>query len=158
MTDRMREMQLRQLNEQLEGSLKEKSEETMGGGWIRRIRKILGITLEQLADRIGVNHSTVHEYEQREEKGTITLKTLRKVADALQCDFVYAFVPRMGDFEDLRERQARLAAEKVVEGTSRSMELEDQAVTEVEKEEQIEDLKDEFLSNWDSSIWDFETE
>lgn len=158
MSDRLKEMVLRQLNDQLEAVLSGEADSLPNEGWIRAIRSALGMTLEQLAEKIGVSHATLHEYEKREAKGTITLASLRKTAEALNCDFVHAFVPRKGDFEDLRERQARLAAEKVVERTSHSMALENQEVSEREKEEEIEDLREEFLSTWDNSIWDFEGE
>lgn len=154
MSDRMKEKALRQLNQRLDTVLSGKADALPNKGWIRVVREVLGISLKQLADRIGVNHSTVAEYEQREAKGTITLNSLRKAAEALDCELTYALAPKNGDFEDLRERQARLAAERMVERTSRSMELEDQEVSNKEKEEQIEELKRELLHEWDNSIWD----
>jgi len=156
MGNRIKEMAIRQLNDRLKDVLSGNKQAIPEKGWIHAIRDVLGMTLKQLASRVGVNHSTVAEYEHREEKGTITLNTLKKVADAMNCDFIYGFVPRDGGFDELRERQARIAAEKMIETTSRSMELEDQAVTDEEKQNQIQDMKNELLSDWDHSIWDFE--
>ena len=48
----------------------------------------------ELAARMGVGQSTVSGLEQGEVQGTIRLDTLRRVADALDCDLVYYLSPR----------------------------------------------------------------
>ena len=62
-------------------------------GWIKAVREALGMTTAQLAKRIGVKQPSVVAIEQSEAKGTIELATLRRVAEALDCTLVYAFVP-----------------------------------------------------------------
>ena len=62
-------------------------------GWVKAVREALGMTTAQLAKRLGVKQPSVVAIEQSEAKGTIELATLRRVAEALDCTLVYAFVP-----------------------------------------------------------------
>src|SRR5687767_407796 len=64
-------------------------------GWIAVIRRALGMTTAQLAQRLSVAQPVVVRMEQSEAKGRIQLDTLRRAADALNCELVYALVPRM---------------------------------------------------------------
>ncbi len=156
MSERMNKLALRQMEKKLD---KIKFDAKIPDkGWVRSIRKALGMTLKQLAKRIGVTRPTVSEYEKREAAGTITLNSLRKAAEGLGCRFRYALVPKDSSLKEFREKAARKAAAKLVENTSRSMALEDQEVSESEKEKQVEELKQEFLNEWDNSIWDVEAE
>jgi len=63
-------------------------------GWLRQLRQVSGIAAADLAGRLRITTQALFRLEQAEKKGTITLKKLRRVADALECDVVYAVVPR----------------------------------------------------------------
>lgn len=63
-------------------------------GWIRMMREARGLSLRQLAARLGVQGNSVHVAERREIAGGISLYQLQRIADALECDLFYAFVPR----------------------------------------------------------------
>ncbi|MGB5730812.1 MAG: helix-turn-helix domain-containing protein, partial [Acidimicrobiia bacterium] len=52
-------------------------------GWIRAIRDALGMSSTELAARIGVSQQRVPQMERSELQDTITLGTLRRVAEAL---------------------------------------------------------------------------
>ena len=80
-------------------------------GWIAFIRKALGMTYEQLAKKVNLHTSTVSDAEKREADGKVTVETLKKYAEAMGCDFVYAFVPKV-KLEDFIKEKAR---EKVIE-------------------------------------------
>jgi predicted DNA-binding mobile mystery protein A len=71
--------------------------------------------------------------EKREADDRITLKSLRAVANALDCDLVYALVPRADSMQQLIEDRARAEAKKHVLGVEHSMALEDQAVGRIEE-------------------------
>jgi predicted DNA-binding mobile mystery protein A len=120
-------------------------------GWIRAIRESLGMTQLQLARRLGITDVTVSEMERSEAEETIQLATLRRAANALECDLVYAFVPR----EPLERRvhaRSRQLAEKTLRSIEQSMKLEDQAVTDPNyREEQIRELIQQQTS---SGLWD----
>jgi predicted DNA-binding mobile mystery protein A len=96
-------------------------------GWIRAIREALGMTAEQLARRLGVKQPSVVQLEQSEAKGSIELATLRRVADALDCTLVYAFVPKKSLEETVRAR-ARNFIRRRRAPVEHSMLLEDQRV------------------------------
>src|SRR6056297_2717580 len=74
-------------------------------GWIRAIREALGMTTSQLAARLGVVQSRVPALEQAEAKKTVTLASLEKAANAMDCRLVYALVPRK-PLEELVEERA----------------------------------------------------
>src|SRR5437660_8273409 len=73
-------------------------------GWIRAIREALGLTTQQVARRLGIKQPSAVALEQSEAKGSIELATLRRVADALGCTLVYAFVPKKSLEETVRAR------------------------------------------------------
>ena len=63
------------------------------GGWVNAIRTTLGMTLAQLGKRVGTNASRINRIEKDEISGSVTLKTLRSVAAAMDSELVYAIVP-----------------------------------------------------------------
>src|SRR5659263_218073 len=63
-------------------------------GWIRAIRKALGMSGVQFANRLGVSAPRVAILEKAEITGGVTIRSMRQAADALGCMFVYALVPR----------------------------------------------------------------
>lgn len=78
-------------------------------GWISEIRSLLLMTTAQLARRIGVAQSVASNFEKSEREKAITLQSLEKVANALECDLHYFFVPKKGSLEsELYERAERL--------------------------------------------------
>jgi predicted DNA-binding mobile mystery protein A len=102
-------------------------------GWIRAIREALGLSSAELAKRMKANRSLIVQQEKAEADDRITLKSLRAFANALDCDLVYAFVPRAGDLEQLMEARARAAAKTNVLGVEHSMALENQASGNLEE-------------------------
>ncbi len=65
-------------------------------GWIRAVRDALGLTLSDVAQRLKVTPPAVRSFEQAEAEDRITLGSLRRTADAMNCDLIYALVPRQG--------------------------------------------------------------
>lgn len=96
-------------------------------GWIRAIRDALGMSLRQLGDRLGMAAQSVNSIEESEANGTIQLKTLRRVAEALDCVVVYALVPK-NNLTDMVDNRAREIAMQALARVSHSMALEDQEV------------------------------
>jgi len=96
-------------------------------GWIRAVREALGVSSAQLAERLKANRSLIVQQEKAEAEDRITLKSLRSFADSLDCDLVYAFVPRAGGFQEQVDARVRAAAEANVLGVEHTMALENQA-------------------------------
>ena len=63
----------------------------------------------QLAVRMGLSQPAVTQLERSEVAGRAHLDTLRRAAEALDCDFVYALVPRTSLEETVHARAVELA-------------------------------------------------
>ncbi len=96
-------------------------------GWVRALRNALGMTTQQLAQRMGVSQSRIPELERAEVAGGITLKSLERAAQAMGCRVVYAIVPEHR-LADIVHAQAALTADRQLASVDQSMRLEDQAV------------------------------
>jgi predicted DNA-binding mobile mystery protein A len=103
---RMRELLRRQLDARFRDT---PSLESPRGGWIRTVRQSIGMTLSQLAKRLGVSPQAVVAFEHRERKETISIAKLRAVAEALGCELKIVFVPAPS-LEEYVRRQAAAKA------------------------------------------------
>jgi len=108
------------------------------GGWLRAIRQALGMSTSDLAERLGVNQTTVARIEANERSGRVQLDTLARAADALGCDIVYALIPRE-PLEMRVDNRAREVAVKLVSAVDHSMALEDQRVSASAAHDQLRD-------------------
>ena len=107
------------------------------GGWIRTIRTALGMPASELARRLGVTPSTISRLEASEIAGNINLDSLMRAAEALNCDVVYALVPRQ-PLKTAVQAQARRAAIEKVLRTQHTMALEEQALDSLAMSELVE--------------------
>src|SRR3546814_20681436 len=92
----MNENQAALARKQLErrfASLRETSFAVPPRGWIKAIREALGMTVRPLAARMGTSVSRIPVIEKAEVRGSTKITTLRQAAEAMNCTFVYAFVP-----------------------------------------------------------------
>ena len=121
-------------------------------GWIKAIREALGMSAEQLANRIGVTKPRVYEIEKAEISGSITLASLERAAHALECKLIYTLVPKL-PLQKAVEMRALDIAKKRIRAASHTMILEDQALDEKELREQIEALAREISDQGDSGFW-----
>lgn len=124
-------------------------------GWIRAIRDALGMTGEQLARRIGVQKQRIVALEKGEVAGTATINSMKRAAEAMDCVFVYALVPR-DSLEANVERQARKYAEKIHAAIQHSMILEQQGLTDDERRQSIEANTEKFVRETVRDMWEFD--
>ncbi len=120
-------------------------------GWVRAVRDALGMSGAQLGRRMGVTAQSVADLEKSEASGTIQLKTLRRVAEALDCVVVYALLPR-SSLEDMVQGRAREIARKELVRIAHTMDLEAQGLSQEEREEQIETFIRDHLRERD--LWE----
>lgn len=125
---------------------------TPSKGWIRAIRDALGMTAKQLAKKLGVAQQAVARIEREELSGSVTIKTMRRIADHLDCVFVYGFVPRTS-LEETVSRQAKKVAVKRLAKASQTMSLENQALSREENEKVLSELVDELIRTLPSNLW-----
>jgi predicted DNA-binding mobile mystery protein A len=98
-------------------------------GWLRIVREAVGLSLRAVGSRINMAPQTIHAFERREAEGTLTLRNLRKVAGAMNCEVVYFLVPKSSKtktFTKLAAAQSGFLANLMA--TEHSMKLEDQGV------------------------------
>lgn len=110
------------------------------GGWLREVRKSLRMPLRWVAVRMGITVSGVSYLESREADESITLRSLREAAEAMDCDLVYAIVPRAGSVSAMLESRARRIARERVQHVAHTMSLEEQGTSEAVIEEEVEDI------------------
>ena len=127
----------------------------VGTGWVRTVREALGMTTTQLAKRVGTNQSNIVRIEQREQEGTVSVNSLKKLAEALQCDLAYVLVPRK-PLDQIVRNQALKVAKNELARISRTMSLEGQKTKTRSQEEWVKDLVDELVRNTPSKLWDEE--
>lgn len=121
-------------------------------GWVRAIRDALGLTGRQLAGRMGISQATLSGIEQGEVSDTVTLATLRRAAEALDCQLVYALVPRRPLDQVVRDRAERIATAQIAR-VHHSMRLEDQALRSDDLEGQRQARVDELLRGDPRRLW-----
>jgi predicted DNA-binding mobile mystery protein A len=122
-------------------------------GWIRTLRKALGMSSPQLAVRLDISKSQASQMERMEAEDRITIKQLRRVADALDCDLHYALVPRQSVTEVIRDR-AKLKARKLVDKTDVQMKLEAQQLSDKMLQQQINSEVEHLLREMPRDLWE----
>ncbi len=123
-------------------------------GWIKAVRTSLGMSLQQLGDKLSITKQSVQEIEKREKEGNITLKTLKDYANALDMQLVYGLVPKDGSLDDLIDRKARELAGRIVSRTSNTMKLEDQENSKQRLKKAIEERTDSIKNEMPKMLWD----
>jgi predicted DNA-binding mobile mystery protein A len=105
MNTKFRQLRLSQLDRTLQDMRTPPPRPT--SGWISSVREALGITLDQIGKQIGSSRQAVQQLERAEATDRITLSALRRAAEAMGCELVYALVPKSGTFAELAERPVR---------------------------------------------------
>jgi predicted DNA-binding mobile mystery protein A len=121
-------------------------------GWIRSLRNAFGMTNKQLARKLGLSQTNLTKIEKREIEGTCTLKTLAKIAEAMNCKVVYAVVP-IKPIKEILEDRAKLIARKRIAAINHSMKLEQQGLTLEQLTHQNESLVRELLEGNPKDLW-----
>lgn len=126
-------------------------------GWIHEIRVALGMTLKQFAGRLGAKApQNAKSMEMSEADGRINLNSLRAAARALDCELVYALVPRPSLSESIHTRAQMIARERIGR-VSRTMALESQGVGQNYDEAELKRLTEETAANPPRDFWDLPT-
>ena len=117
-------------------------------GWLKTIREFLGMTTTQLAKRLEISQPRIVAMEKNERN--VKISTMEKIADVLNCDFSYAFVPRE-NIDDIIYNQAKKKAQKILDKVNKNMGLENQLV---KTDELLKDIIEELLDGNIARIWD----
>ena len=123
-------------------------------GWIKAVRNAIGMSLLQLGNRLSITKQSVQDMERREKDGSITIKSLREVASALDMNLIYGFVPKDGSLDALIERKAKNLATQIVLRTNNSMKLEDQENSKQRIEKAIQERTTAIINEMPKTLWD----
>jgi predicted DNA-binding mobile mystery protein A len=123
-------------------------------GWINTFRNALKMSLRQLGNRLNISPQSVKEIEERESNGTITLKSLRDVANAMDLQLIYGFVSKHESLEQMIEKRAKEIAKEIVSRTNNTMTLEDQQNSIERIEQAIEQKTAEIKYEMPKYLWD----
>jgi predicted DNA-binding mobile mystery protein A len=151
---RFKNLALDQLDDTLATLRKSAEVQRPPKGWARSIREALGMSLGQLARRVGVSRETIATLERSEARGTITLASLEKLARGLGCRVTYALVPEGGSIAGLRRKRALEVARKDLERVSHSMRLEAQGLAPGRERRQLERQVQELLADNPRRLWE----
>ncbi len=98
-------------------------------GWLRAVRESIGAKQDAVAKRMGVKRQSYARLEVTEAQGSISLNSLQKAADAMDCEVIYYLLPKpavAANYTELAKRHD--PAFKHLKAAEHSMALEDQAV------------------------------
>lgn len=126
---------------------------TPAEGWIRTVRRALGMSGPQLARRLGVTRARISTLELSEIDGAVSLRTLQETARAMGCRLVYAVVPET-TVADVLEQQARKQAIALVDRSSTHMALEDQSLSKQGRDAELARVTRDILEHRHRDFWE----
>ncbi len=147
-------LQLQQLNDKMLGFASLNQAAVPPTGWIKAIRTALGMSGQQLGNKLSVTKQGIMDFEKREQDGSITIKALKEIGRAIDMQLVYGFVPNDGSLEALIEKRATELATKIVLRTASTMNLEDQGISKKRVEKAIKEKAAEIKSEMPKMLWD----
>jgi predicted DNA-binding mobile mystery protein A len=102
-------------------------------GWLRAVRSVLGFSQDLVAKKIAMTRQSYADLEAAEQRGAISLNSLQRAAEAMDCELVYFIVPRAtiarsyGELAQLHDPMF-----KHLQASEHSMALENQAVGDLQ--------------------------
>ncbi len=121
-------------------------------GWLKTVRKALGMSGSQLAKRLGVTKGRVSQAESAELSGGATLKSMHSMAQAMDCRFVYAVIPEK-EIENVIKNRAVLKAKEQIKAASTQMALEVQTLNDDQLSYEVDRLASEIIKKMPSDLW-----
>ena len=119
---------------------------------MRAIRESLGMSSAAFARRLGMTPAGVRKLESAEASDSITLASLRKLAQTLDCELQYALVPRTSLVQQVKDRAETVARERL-RPIAHSMALEDQAVQGQQNKLQLELAIKDLIEGSRRELW-----
>lgn len=129
-------------------------------GWIKTLRMALSMSGASLARRMGLQRSSISSLEQAERDDGITLRKLKQVASAMDCEVIYAVVPKasVGNPKPLVDgiiyKQAQLKASAIVKSASTQMMLENQELSKEALKKEVVRLTKQLVDDMPKGFWD----
>lgn len=122
-------------------------------GWLRAVREAMGMSVAQLAERTGLSVAEIELLEHSSSTAGGSFADLRRLADALNCSFVWGLVPHQSLTALLRERAAAVARKRLRE-VADMMRRQGRAMTAGEVDHHIEKFSEVLLRELPAALWD----
>jgi predicted DNA-binding mobile mystery protein A len=152
-SSRLRNLPLVQLDEKFKSIRHVAWSDRSKKSWIKTIRKTLNMTTAQLASRLDTSQQSISRIENNESEGSVTLRTMHKVAEAMDCDFVYYFLPKTSLHENI-DRQLDAFAKTLLNRVTHTMSLEQQDIDEGKRQQLFLDIRNQLAHMPTRRIWD----
>lgn len=117
-------------------------------GWIKTISQALGMNSTQLAKKLGVTQPRIVSMEKNEMN--LKLSTMQKIADALGCEFVYAFIPKTS-FKEIRYNQAKKKAKEILKEFNHNISIKGEKAL---NKALLDSISDDIFQAEKAKIWD----
>jgi predicted DNA-binding mobile mystery protein A len=111
------------------------------------------MTAAQLALRLNVSSPRVSAIEKGEVSRTLTLESISRVAEAMNCTFVYALVPNTSLESMVMEQAQKKVAERLAR-VDHTMKLEAQGLSDAEIAGERDRIVQEILKGNLRGLWD----
>jgi predicted DNA-binding mobile mystery protein A len=145
---------IKQLDELIQSYTSGKQQVKLPTGWIKSTRLAMGMSLRQLANRIGISASALSNFEKREQAEAITLATMKKAAHAMDMELVYYFKPKSGSIINTINQQAKKKAQEILIQSNQTMRLEDQETDPASQQLELERLTRDLTDKMPTTLWD----
>ena len=148
MTKRLKQIQLQNLDNHFKKMCFETKPKN---GWIKTIRQALSMPLAFVANKLNISEQSVNQLENNEAFETISLKSLRRLAEAIDCELHYAIIPRERSLQKIIKKRAEYKARLIIKEVNKTMELEDQKIENSENSVKL--LTKDFTENLNKNLW-----
>jgi predicted DNA-binding mobile mystery protein A len=148
MTKRLKQIQLQNLDNHFKKMCFETKPKN---GWIKTIRQALSMPLAFVANKLNISEQSVNQLENNEAFETISLKSLRRLAEAIDCELHYAIIPRERSLQKIIKKRAEFKARLIIKEVNKTMELEDQKIENSENSVKL--LTKDFAENLNKNLW-----
>jgi predicted DNA-binding mobile mystery protein A len=123
-------------------------------GWVKAIRTAIGMSMQQLGNKLSISKQAIMDIEKREKEGSITIKSLREIARVMDMELVYGFVPKQGSLDAMIEKRATELATQIVMRTANTMKLEEQSNSQERIESAIKERAIAIQNDMPKILWD----
>jgi len=147
-------LQIQQLNSKMLEFASLKQVAIPPTGWIKAIRTAIGMSMQQLGNKLNISKQGILDIEKREREGSITIKSLKEIGRVLDMELVYGFIPKDGSMYELIEKRAIAMATEIVLRTSNTMKLENQENSEERIKKAIKERAGEIKNGNLKILWD----
>jgi predicted DNA-binding mobile mystery protein A len=120
----------------------------------KAILTAIGMAMQQLGNKLNVSKQGILDIEKREKNGSITIKSPKEIARALDMELVFGFVPNDGSLDALIDRKAKKLATYIVMRTAYKMELEYQGNSKKRIEAAIKERAEAIQNEMPKILWD----